>query len=81
MAVQFTDYTKFLYGIPLAVRVLMIFLLLALALGAGTLAYTLLAWIKGYWRSCARVHYTLVLLAFLGFVWFAYYWNILAYWF
>jgi CubicO group peptidase (beta-lactamase class C family) len=81
MAVQFTDYTKFLYGIPLAVRVLMIFLLLALGLGAGTLAYTLLAWIKGYWRSCARVHYTLVLLAFLGFVWFAYYWNILAYWF
>jgi hypothetical protein len=32
---------------------------------------------RHYWGLAARVHYTLVVLAGLAFVWFLYYWNLL----
>jgi hypothetical protein len=37
----------------------------------------LAAWIRGYWRFSARLHYTLVLAAGLAFVWFLHQWNLL----
>ena len=33
------------------------------------------AWKKSYWGVAGRVHYTLVTLATLAFVWFLAYWN------
>jgi CubicO group peptidase (beta-lactamase class C family) len=80
-AAMFKNYEEFLFGIPLTMKILLVLPLAAIVLGVGVFVYAALAWIKGYWRGCARVHYTLVFLAFLGFVWFLYYWNFLAYWF
>ena len=51
------------------------FLIVVLAAGASTL--TVRAWMRHYWGVAARVHYTLVVLAGLAFVWFLYYWNLL----
>ena len=47
--------------------------ILALALPV----FTALAWIKGWWKSLARVHYTLVTLAVFAGIWWAHYWNLL----
>lgn len=46
-------------------------------LALDALVMTILVWIKGYWRFPARVHYTLVTLGALAFVWVLYYWNLL----
>jgi hypothetical protein len=43
----------------------------------GALAYTTLAWMKGYWGIAFRTYYTLVTVAAVAFVWFLNYWNLL----
>src|SRR5262249_38215027 len=48
-------------------------------LAALTVIACLIAWIKGYWRVTGRLHYTLVALAGIGFIWFLYYWNLLTF--
>jgi hypothetical protein len=45
------------------------------ALALGALAFTVPAWTRRYWGLAGRVHYTLIALAGLAFVWFLYYWN------
>jgi hypothetical protein len=47
--------------------------MLALALPV----FTILAWVKGWWRVSARVHYTLVTLAIFAGIWWAKYWNLI----
>jgi hypothetical protein len=39
--------------------------------------FAVLAWRKGYWTRCRRVHYTLYAVFAVGLVWFYWYWNIL----
>jgi len=46
-------------------------------LTVGALIYSVLAWKRGYWGIATRVHYTLVTVAALAFVWFLNYWNLL----
>jgi hypothetical protein len=50
---------------------------LSAVLTVGALIYGVLAWKRGYWGIAARVHYTLVTVAALAFVWFLNYWNLL----
>jgi CubicO group peptidase (beta-lactamase class C family) len=63
--------TSLIYRIVLGVGVL------AAVLTVGGLIYSVLAWKRGYWGIAARVHYTLVTVAALAFVWFLNYWNLL----
>jgi CubicO group peptidase (beta-lactamase class C family) len=60
-----------IYGIVLGVGVL------AAVLTVGALIYSVLAWKNSYWGIAARVHYTLVTVAAVAFVWFLNYWNLL----
>lgn len=53
--------------------------LVAVLLTLGTLFFTFLAWVKKYWNPCQRLHYTLVALASLAFIWFLNYWNLLGF--
>jgi hypothetical protein len=46
-------------------------------LTAGALVYTVLAWKDSYWGITGRLHYTLVTVAAVAFVWFLNYWNLL----
>jgi CubicO group peptidase (beta-lactamase class C family) len=41
--------------------------------------FTALAWIRGWWKVSARVHYTLVTLAVFAGIWWAHYWNLLGF--
>ena len=50
---------------------------LAAVLTVGALVYSVLAWKNSYWGIAARVHYTLVTVAAVAFVWFLNYWNLL----
>lgn len=68
---------EFSYRNPLLLRPEQVLPLLIVALAAGALAFTVVVWRRHYWGVAGRVHYTLVALAGLAFVWFLYYWNLL----
>src|SRR5215218_6431855 len=63
--------TSMIYKIVLGLGVL------SAALTVGSLVYSVLAWKRSYWGIAARVHYTLVTVAAVAFVWFLNYWNLL----
>ena len=68
---------ELLYGDPPLLHAVGALSLLIVGLVAGALASTVPAWRRRYWGMAGRVHYTLVVLAGLAFVWFLYYWNLL----
>jgi hypothetical protein len=43
----------------------------------AALGMTIMAWVKGFWRAAARVHYTLVILSGWACIWFVSYWHLL----
>ena len=66
-----------LLGAQLIVKIVLGVGVLSAVLTVGALIYSVLAWKRGYWGIAARVHYTLVTVAALAFVWFLNYWNLL----
>ena len=67
------------YGQMSTINIMLVAWLLAAVLTIVLAAMTVLAWRKGFWGLTARVHYTLVALAALAFVWFLNYWNLLGF--
>lgn len=72
-----SDLDQFYYGTPSSFRISLAFPVAAAGLGIGVLIFTLIAWRKKYWTGCARVHYALILLAAVGFLWLLNFWNLL----
>jgi len=66
-----------LFGVSMIFRIVLGVGVLAAVLTVGALIYSALAWKNSYWGIAARVHYTLVTVAALAFVWFLNYWNLL----
>ena len=66
-----------LLGAQLIVKIVLGVGVLSAALTVGALIYGVLAWKRGYWGIATRVHYTLVTVAAVAFVWFLNYWNLL----
>jgi hypothetical protein len=66
-----------LHGAQLIVKIVLGVGVLSAVLTVGALLYSVLAWKRGYWGIATRVHYTLVTVAALAFVWFLNYWNLL----
>ncbi len=64
-------------GVPVLLKFALVLPFLAAVLGLGVLFYALRAWMKGYWTRCHRLHYTLVFLAAVVFLWFLNFWNLL----
>jgi hypothetical protein len=64
-------------GVSMIYKIVLGLGVLAAVLTVGALIYSALAWKRGYWGIAARVHYTLVTVAALAFVWFLNYWNLL----
>lgn len=71
------DLDQFFYGVPSIFKISLAFPVAAAVLAIGVLIFTLIAWRKKYWTGCARIHYTLILLAALGFLWLLNFWNLL----
>jgi CubicO group peptidase (beta-lactamase class C family) len=72
-----SNLLELVYGDSPLLRAMQVLPLLIVVLAASALALTVPAWIRRYWGVAGRVHYTLVVLAGLAFVWFLYYWNLL----
>jgi CubicO group peptidase (beta-lactamase class C family) len=66
-----------LLGAQLIVKIVLGLGVLSAVLTVGALLYSVLAWKRSYWGIATRVHYTLVTVAALAFVWFLNYWNLL----
>jgi CubicO group peptidase (beta-lactamase class C family) len=73
------DPTQILYGLSPLLKAFLIASPVCAVLAVLTLIGSLIAWRHRYWRFTGRLHYTLVALAGLGFVWFLYSWNLLAF--
>jgi CubicO group peptidase (beta-lactamase class C family) len=70
-----------LFGVSMIYRIVLGVGVLGAVLTVGALIYSVLAWKNSYWGIAARVHYTLVTVAAVAFVWFLNYWNLLGWWF
>lgn len=77
LAAAASNLEQFYYGVPSILKVSLALPITAAGLGIGVLAFVFLAWWKRYWTACSRVHYTLVLLAALAFLWLLNFWNLL----
>jgi hypothetical protein len=66
-----------LHDISLIAKIVLGLGVLSALLTVAALFYTVLAWKNGYWRFPSRLHYTVVTLAAIAFVWFLNYWNLL----
>jgi CubicO group peptidase (beta-lactamase class C family) len=75
--VSISNEKDLLAGPPLILKVSLALPLLAAVLAIGVLIFTRMGWAKRYWTRCHRLHYTLVLLAGLAFLWFLNFWNLL----
>lgn len=74
-----TDPLSLVYGIPSALRLLLVLPIVGAIATLGALALAVQSWRAGYWGPLKRVHYTLVVLAALAFCWLLYYWNLLGF--
>ena len=66
-----------LFGVSLIYKIVLGLGVLSAVLTVGALLYSVLAWKNSYWGIAARVHYTLVTVAAVAFVWFLNFWNLL----
>jgi hypothetical protein len=65
------------FGVSLIYKIVLGLGVLSAVLTVGALIYGALAWKRGYWGIATRVHYTLVTVAAVAFVWFLNFWNLL----
>ena len=79
MVIILSDIYSIFYSVPPLLPFVLVLPLVAAVLTIGSLGFTVLAWRKRYWGVAGRVHYTLVTLASLGFMWFLNYWNLLGF--
>jgi CubicO group peptidase (beta-lactamase class C family) len=77
LALVLSDIEKLMFGVPLALKVLLVLPVLSALFLIGTFLYMIMAWIRGYWSGCGRFHYSLIFLAGLAFLLFLNYWNLL----
>jgi len=74
-----SDPLEFMFGVPSALKILLILPILSAFLTIGALFFVYVGWKNKYWTFCGRLHYTLVMLASLFFLWFLAYWNLLGF--
>ncbi len=74
-----TNPGQIAFGVPALLRHLLYLPLLAIALCAGMIVFTLLAWSRQYWHFSGRLHYTLVTFATAGLLLWLDYWNLIGF--
>ena len=68
-----------LYSVPPLLPYLLVLPLVGAVLTIAALGFTVMAWKNRYWGVAGRVHYTLVTVAALAFIWWLNYWNLLGF--
>ncbi len=79
MAVVLSNPNDIVYGIPMSLKILLVFPILAAALSIGVLIYTVFIWMFGKGRVLGRVYYTILSFTLIAFIWQLHYWNLLGY--
>jgi len=79
LAKHVIDRTEMIYGYPSGIKTLLVLPLVALVLLIASIIFMFLAWVKKYWSGCARIHYTLIVLAGIVFAWFLNFWNLIGF--
>ncbi|NIM57383.1 MAG: serine hydrolase [Candidatus Aminicenantes bacterium] len=74
-----SNYMDLIFGVTPFVKILLILPILSALLTIGALFFVYVGWRNKYWNICGRVHYTLVALASLVFLWFLAYWKLLGF--
>jgi len=77
LAVSLSNTNEVMFGVPLLLKVGLVFPLIAAVLAVGVMGYTFLAWAKKYWYGCRRLTYTLIFIAAVAFLWVLYFYNLL----
>ncbi len=77
IALSSTAPTPLIYSIPSSLIALLAIAIIAAIMALASAAFTALAWKNGYWGIAGRLHYTLVVIALLAFVWWLNNWNLL----
>jgi CubicO group peptidase (beta-lactamase class C family) len=72
-----SDQKAAMVGLPPMLKIGLALPLIAAVLAAGVLFFVIKAWTRKYWTRCHRLHYTLVFVAALAFLWFLNFWNLL----
>jgi CubicO group peptidase (beta-lactamase class C family) len=79
MAYVLSDPNEIVFGLTPELKALMAVPQVCAVLAGLTVLACLIAWKNRYWRFTGRLHYSLVALAGIAFVWFLYYWNLLTF--
>jgi hypothetical protein len=66
-----------LFGVSTIYEIVLGLGVVSAVMTVGALIYGVLAWKRSYWGIATRVHYALVTLAAVAFVWFLNFWNLL----
>jgi len=74
-----SNQQTFASGVPLYLIGVLSLALVASVLAMVSFAFIVLAWKNRYWSLAGRVHYTIVTLAALAFIWFLVNWNLLGF--
>jgi CubicO group peptidase (beta-lactamase class C family) len=77
LASSLSKQEEVMFGVPLLLKIGLIFPLIAAVLAVGVLGFTLVAWAKKYWYGCRRLTYTLILVAAVVFLWVLYFYNLI----
>ncbi|MFO0919241.1 MAG: serine hydrolase domain-containing protein [Planctomycetaceae bacterium] len=77
LAQALSDPNEIIFGLSDTMKVLLAIPQVCAGLAVLTVLGSLIAWQQGYWTLSGRLHYSLVALAGIGFVWFLSYWNLL----
>jgi hypothetical protein len=72
-------FWKLAYGVPAIVVALLVLPLITTILTGASLIFTLVIWKYKYWSILGRLHYSLITVASLIFVFFLAYWNLLGF--
>ena len=68
-----------IYSTPTSLIALAMVAIIAAIMALASVAFTALAWKNGYWGMAGRLHYTLVVIAQLDFIWWLNNWNLLGF--
>jgi CubicO group peptidase (beta-lactamase class C family) len=71
------DLWDFAYGVPRVIRELLIIPPVTAVLATALVIFSVCSWLKPWWSVFGRVHYTILTLAAVVWVWFLVYWNLL----
>jgi len=70
---------EMIYGYPSGIGMVLVLPLISVLFLLGSLFYLIQAWRQKMWSGCARVHFTLVVVAGLCFTWFLNLWNLVGF--